>query len=179
MSPHVLWGALKFFACAVPLIMNRVAEEITELNLSAHPEGGIFRVVEEGPVETISSIADPRRIFSHIYFALRSGEVSRLHKLDCYEIIHFYGGSRVFIVELVDAELPPRITILGDNASTGDRRVCYVGLDTWFGAFLEDGGSCALLGCTTVPGYEELIFGDRASLLREYPLCSEMIMLLT
>ena len=159
--------------------MRRVSEEITELHLSPHPEGGTFRVVEEGPVETISLIADPRPIFAHIYYALRSEEVSRLHKLDCYEIIHFYGGSRVFIVELVDAELPPRITILGDNAWTGDSRVYCVGINTWFGSFLEEGGSCALLGCTTVPGFDKLMFADRASLLREYPLCSEMIMLLT
>jgi len=147
--------------------MDSADRYIQALGLSPHPEGGSFRVVLQSERRNAA-----RPTYKHIYYLLRGNEVSRLHRLDCDEVINFYNGYRVCIVELINCSLPPKITLLG-----GEQLSHSVPTGTWFGMFLECDDTYVLLGCTTVPGYEASGFelADRNTLLLEFPYCVDAI----
>ncbi len=69
-----------------------------KLHLEIHPEGGYFKEMYRS-AECISADALPARFKSErsfstvIYFLLKSGQVSRFHRIKSDEQWHFYTGS--------------------------------------------------------------------------------------
>jgi hypothetical protein len=139
--------------------MDKAAELIAKLELRPHPEGGFYR-------ETYRSGAS-----TAIYYLLRAGARSRLHRIQSDELWHFYLGG-----PLVVAEISPDGRAL-ETAIGPDRPQHLVPAGRWFGAYLEAGAEFALVGCTVAPPFrfEALEIGDRARLSSEFPGARDLI----
>ena len=77
------------------------AEElIRELGLLPHPEGGHYRET----YRAARTVDNGRAAATAIYFLLRAGQVSRLHRIDADEGWHHYLGGVLEIFELDEQE---------------------------------------------------------------------------
>ena len=103
-----------------------------------------------------------------IYFLLRPGDFSALHRLDGVELWHHYAGAVVemLLLEPGGAVTRPR---LGDDLAADQRPVVVVAAGTWMAA--ATCGDWSLVGTTMAPGYHEAGFelGNRAKLTEAYP----------
>ncbi|NIW80716.1 MAG: hypothetical protein GWN16_15195 [Calditrichae bacterium] len=166
--------------------MNRNADYwIKKLNLSKHPEGGYFREVYRSPEkiggESLPSRFEGDRVFAtSIYFLLRGGEVSKLHRLKADETWHFYTGSSLTLF-LIDERGKLSQIVLGPDYEKGEVFQTVIPHDCWFGAKVNDPNAYTLVGCTVAPGFE---FGDfelaqRKDLLNRFPQHKNIIEQLT
>jgi len=166
--------------------MKRSAEYwIEELQLQPHVEGGYFRETyraEEGiRKEHLPPRYGSNRPFSTaIYFLLKSGEVSKFHRLRSDEIWHHYDGSPL-ILHVIDLEGLLQRLSLGPSADRGERFQAVVRAGWWLGAEVADPDSYCLAGCTVAPGFDfkDFELGRREELLTAYPAYREIILKLT
>ncbi len=162
--------------------MSRSANDwITSLRLTPHPEGGHFRETyrsTEGVAGTDlpARYGDARAFSTAIYFLLRAGEVSRLHRIKSDEIWHFYAGGPLTIF-LIRPHGGLHETILGTDPDQGQALQAVVEAGTWFGAAPLPGTPYSLVGCTVAPGFEFADFelGDRRQLIRSHPQHTALI----
>ncbi|RIA55153.1 cupin domain-containing protein [Dichotomicrobium thermohalophilum] len=119
---------------------------IAALNLQPHPEGGHFR--ETFRDETGNG---GRALSTAIYYLLRSGEISRWHRVDATEIWHWYAGAPL---ELSQAPVggAPSAQILGNRVTADERPQIVVPAGVWQSA--RSLGDWTLVGCTVAPGFE-------------------------
>ena len=168
--------------------MNHLsADEIIRLlKLRPHPaEGGYFAETYRS-AESIVAGALParygqnRRHGTAIYYLLKPGTFSALHRLKSDEIFHFYLGDPVQMLQLHPDGTGTTLT-LGSAIETGERPQVLVPRGIWQGSHLLPGGELALLGCTVAPGfdYADYEHGDRATLISGYPAYRELIEQLT
>lgn len=118
------------------------ADDIIDmLGLAPHPEGGFYRETFRDP-----HAIDGRSVGTAIYFLLRAGEASRLHRVDAAEIWHHYAGA------------PLKLTVgdkdirLGTDLAAGERPQAVVPAGVWQAA--QSLGVWTLVGCTVAPGFE-------------------------
>ncbi len=165
--------------------MTTAEEWITSLRLEPHPEGGFFREAYRS-TETIEAAALPDRFESSrvhstsIYFLLRAGDVSALHRIKQDEIWYFHDGDRA-IVHRIDSNGRRSSHPLGRDPSAGESLQVVVRSGDWFGAEVSHGGRFALVGCTVAPGFEfeDLEMADRSELTAHFPEHAELIARLT
>ena len=122
------------------------AEEIIRLlELAPHPEGGHYR-------ESFRDAPGPdgRSLSTAIYFLLKSGEISRWHRIDAAEVWHWYAGAPL---ELRIGEDRARSTphSLGPSLSAAQRPQLVVPANAWQSA--RSLGAWTLVGCTVAPGF--------------------------
>ena len=155
----------------------KAKEIIEKLGLERHPEGGWFG-------ETYRSdefLGDRNRnVSTAIYYLLEGEDKSKLHRLKSDEIWHFYAGDSL-VIEGINPDGSHFTKILGSNLDKGEQLQIVVRRDTWFGAYLENGKSFVLLGCTVAPGFnfDDFELGDREILIEKYPQHKELIEKLT
>jgi hypothetical protein len=128
------------------VITATAQEVIAELGMQPHPEGGHF-------VETYRDHpkAGERGVVTSIYFLLKSGEVSRWHRVDAVEIWNWYAGAplKLAIAELEGA--PPKEHLLGSNVLAGARPQAVVPAHAWQSA--RTLGDWTLVGCVVAPAF--------------------------
>ena len=143
------------------------AEEVIE-TLGLIPlaeEGGLVKETYRSSVLTESGEAAGTAIF----YLLRGGSFSHLHRLTGDELYHFYMGDPVKLTELLpDGSVCT--TILGQDVRNGEQLQHLVPAGNWQGSRLKEGG-WALLGTTMCPGYsaEGYEHGDARTLKKAYP----------
>lgn len=143
-------------------------EVIALLGLEPLPhEGGAFRETYRSahrvpnPIET----QDTRAASTQIYYLLRPGESSALHRVRSDEVFHHYLGDPVLQLRIDDASMTfeasdavPRaeLVVIGPDLRAGHRPQMLAPGDVWQGAVLADSPAFgyALLGCTVAPGFE-------------------------
>ena len=161
------------------------AEELIErLQLLKHPEGGWYReTYRSESVISATAISDRflgnRSACTAIYFLLKSGDISALHRIQSDELWHFYTGDSLTVhVITPQGEYYP--LHLGAKLSAGETFQCIVPAGCWFGAELP-GEGYSLVGCTVAPGFDFADFemGNRADLMRQFPEQTEIIHRLT
>jgi hypothetical protein len=148
---------------------------IAQLGLAPHPEGGwyreTYRAVGSIPAEalTASGHGGPRAFSTAIYYLLRSGEVSRLHRLKSDELLHFHAGAPLTL-HLLGPQGGYRGAVLGPDPERGEALQFVVPAGCWFGATVEAPRTFSLVGCTVAPGFEFADFehGCRETLLARY-----------
>src|SRR5208283_3029152 len=86
-----------------------------------------------------------------IYYLLREGEVSLLHRIDAAEIWHFYCGAPLELTIVEDGKSAQR-HVLGTQIEKGERPQIVVPAGAWQGALPL--GAYTLVGCTVAPGFE-------------------------
>lgn len=105
---------------------------------------------------------------SAIYFLLRPGDFSALHRLSGVELWHHYAGAAVemLLLEPGGTVLRPR---LGADLAAGERPVVVVEAGTWMAAGTT--GEWSLVGTTMAPPFDDASFelGDQAALSAAYP----------
>ena len=162
----------------------RTAEEwANALELLPHPEGGWYRETWRA-AETIPHGALPavfggdRSAGTCIYFLLRGGLPSRLHRIASDEIWHWYQGAPLSVHVLGDDGNCQELR-LGPDPSAGQTFQAVVRAGAWFGA--ESQGDWSLCGCTVSPGFDFADFelGDRTDLLARFPSHRELVERLT
>jgi hypothetical protein len=144
---------------------------IARLALTRHPEGGWYRETYRSTerVEAAalpSRFGGPRALSTAIYYLLRAGERSALHRIKSDEVWHHYAGDAVTLW-LLDASGVAREVRLGGD---GEPQV-VIPAGAWYGARVADGGAYALMGGTVAPGFDFADFelADRATLLARWP----------
>jgi uncharacterized protein len=158
---------------------------VRTLRLTPHPEGGHFaetyRSGDRWPADALGGrYAGPRSCATAIYFLLRGGEFSALHRLRSDEMWHFYAGGGATIVMIApDGTL--RVAGIGPEPDRGQVFQVTVPAGTWFGATVDDPSSYTLVGCTVAPGFDfdDFELGLRAQLLADFPRHRQVIERLT
>ena len=142
------------------------ADWITRLELEPHPEGGFFRETYRSTTGVLTP-QGTRAAATHIYFLLRSGECSHLHRIQSDEGWHFYAGSPLVIHQFAEGYSS---TVLGDLEHGRSPFQAVVPAGVWFGAEpLREGYS--LVGCTVSPGFDfkDFELADSDALHKRYP----------
>ena len=147
------------------------------LQLQPHPEGGHYR--EEYRADTDVVVNGVRKsACTSIYFLLKAGEISALHRIASDELWHFYCGSAITI-HCISAAGEYHNIIVGNKPQNGQVFQTCVAAGDWFGATVTNG--YALVGCTVAPGFEftDFAMGSRQELLDIYPQHRSIILRLT
>lgn len=105
---------------------------------------------------------------SGIYFLIRPGDFSTMHRLDAPEIWHHYLGAPAGML-LLRPDGSAAQPILGKDLRNGQRPCVPVPGGVWMGASTL--GEWSLVGTTMAPAWTQDGFqpGDRAALVGEYP----------
>ena len=142
-------------------------EVISVLGLEPLPdEGGMFS----------QHYAD--RHSTAIYFLVRPGDFSALHRLSGAEVYHFYAGAPLQMLLLHHDGQVDR-PVLGSDLTVGQRPSLAVPPGVWQGS--RTTGDWSLVGATMSPGFKEEMFelGNRDSLVAAFPTATDDIALLT
>src|SRR5688572_12232714 len=121
--------------------MSMAQEIIRKLSLQPHPkEGGFFRETYRSwvrlPKEVLPEFYGADRCAgTAIYYLLTPGTFSALHRLQSDEIFHFYAGSPVKMLHLLDHGLGKEI-ILGSDVLADQQPQVIVPRGVWQGSFL-------------------------------------------
>lgn len=155
------------------------------LGLAPHPEGGWFREIYRSAVRVPESALPPsfwgdRAFSTSIFFLLKGGEFSAIHRLKTDEIWHFYEGSPLTL-HLISPDGANSRFHLGPDAAAGQVFQAIIPAGTWFGARAEDDANHSLVGCTMSPGFEseDLELAQREDLLDLFPAHRGIIIRLT
>ena len=133
-------------------MQDRASHLISTLGLQPHPEGGHFREVfrSSHAVQPQDGRAE-RSALTTIYFLLRTGEQSRLHRVSSDEVWHFYEGDPLELVWAGPEDRRVQQVRLGP-VSTGMAPVAVVPAGCWQAA--RSAGSYTLVGCSVGPGFD-------------------------
>jgi predicted cupin superfamily sugar epimerase len=115
---------------------------------------------------------------SAIFFLIRDGDFSAMHRLTGPEIWHFYAGAPVQVLMLFpDGSV--REPMLGSILPAGHRPQVVVPSGVWQGASTT--GAWSLLGTTMAPPYDEEGFelGHAETLEEHFPSAGDRIRELT
>ena len=154
------------------------------LGLVEHPEGGYYRETYRAagrlPGARGGDHPSGRTFSTAIYYLLRSGQVSRMHRLRSDELFHYYCGAP-FVTHVLDPDGRLETLELGPDPERGQVLQARVPAGCWFGSEVPRPDSFALVGCTVAPGFEFADFemGRRSGLLERYPDHREIIERLT
>ncbi len=88
---------------------------------------------------------------SGIYFLLRPGDFSAMHRLNIAELWHHYAGAPVEML-LLDPSGETRRPLLGDDLASGQRPFVGVEAGVWMGAATT--GDWSLVGTTMAPPFD-------------------------
>ncbi|MFZ5894293.1 MAG: cupin domain-containing protein [Myxococcota bacterium] len=156
-------------------------EVIRALELQAHPEGGHYAEVFRSDLR-VNSDAHPgtRCASTAIYFLLKTGDFSALHRVRSDEAWHHYAGDPLELT-LIDGDHADRLR-LGKELTHGERPFAMVRRGVWQAAQpLAGPHGYSLCGCTVAPGFEfeDFALPSRAALLAELPQHRELVIALT
>lgn len=157
--------------------MNAADAIISELELAPHPEGGHYREVYRAALRVgVPSRESDRSAATAIYFLLKTGEVSRFHRVRSDEAWHHYAGNGVELWCLDAAGA--RCFRVGPRLAEGERPFAIVPAGTLQAARpLPGEQGFALAGCTVSPGFEfsDFEMPSRTELVSEYPAHAALI----
>jgi len=148
---------------------------IERLRLREHPEGGFFRETYRSGLRVDrccigSGFDGSRSVSTAIYYLLRTGDVSVLHRIRADEVWHHYAGETLCL-HVLDPSGSCRTLRLGKDVDDGDEPQVVVPAGSWFGAVVRGPSAYALVGCTVSPGFDfnDFEIGKRDDLIRQFP----------
>lgn len=148
---------------------------ISALNLEPHVEGGYFREIYRSPQKIdgkglMWSVEGERPLVTTIYFLLKSGQVSKFHRLKSDEIWFYHYGPPL-IIHMIDPQGNLISRRLGLDIQKLESPQLLVPANTVFGAEVAEDNSFSLVSCMVSPGFD---YGDfelfkSSELVRLYP----------
>jgi uncharacterized protein len=148
---------------------------IAQLGLEPHIEGGYCRELYQNE-HTITDQGYPanfegqRPLSSTIYYLLKSGQVSRFHRLKFDELWFYHYGSPLLIHQIDDkGEL--HSMKLGLGVVKGERPQIWITRETVFAAEVVLADSFSLVSCMVSPGfdYRDFLLFTSNALIQKYP----------
>lgn len=148
---------------------------IEKLALEQHPEGGYYKNTFVSD-ETIDAFDTTRKLYTNIYFLLKSGEVSHFHRLKSDEVWYYHGGSSLTIHVIHENGDYEEIK-LGLNLEAGERPQALVRKNSIFGSSVIEQHTFSLVGCMVSPGFDFADFElfTQEALLKLYPQHEKII----
>ncbi|MBN1951121.1 MAG: cupin domain-containing protein [Bacteroidales bacterium] len=148
---------------------------IQHLNLLPHKEGGFYREVFRSSIG-IEQYHLPigydgsRRIVTSIYYLLRTGDVSKFHRLRSDELWYYHHGSSIRII-IIDREGNKHTKFLGPRIEKAEHLQVLVPAGAIFGAEVIGNNTYGLCGCMVAPGFEFSDFEvfEKEDLIQAYP----------
>lgn len=162
------------------MILPSAEDVIAALELSPHPEGGFYRETFRAAMQVTSALTRADRAASTaIYFLLREGDLSALHRVRSDEAWHHYLGAPLELHTISPTGVHERV-MLGKDLARGERPQYVVPADTWQAARIV-GEGYGLFGCTVAPGFdfEDFSLPTRDELVDLFPELSNTIEALT
>ena len=164
-------------------MMPQIDEQyyITKLGLEPHPEGGFYKstFASEAVISDQKLIRDnkERKLFTSIYFLLRSQDISHFHRLKSDELWYYHGGSSL-TVHVIDENGEYNEMKLGLDLENGERPQVLVRKNTIFGSSVKEENTFSFVGCMVSPGFdfEDFELFKQEELLQTYPQHKEIIM---
>ena len=150
------------------------AKIINILGLRRGYEGVYLKRLYEGRAD-----GQRRAATSALALAAKSAP-SRLHRLDCDELWHFYAGQTIRIYTFDQDGV--RSQALGANLGRGEKPLIAVPQGVIFGAAVDGPDDWCLFGCTCVPGFQPEgceFFAANSPALAPFAGHAELIRLLT
>ncbi|WP_077620475.1 cupin domain-containing protein [Bacillus sinesaloumensis] len=149
---------------------------ISNLGLEPHPEGGFYKQTFISDMVTHTEQDKERRLYTSIYFLLRSQDVSHLHRLQSDELWYYHGGSSL-TVHIIDEKGDYKEVNLGLQLDQGEVPQILVPKHSIFGSSVKDKNTFSLVGCMVSPGFEfeDFELFTQEELLQEYPQHEEVI----
>ncbi len=161
--------------------MTTAESLIQHLNLEPHPEGGFYKEKYRSGITIAAGslpvgFCEERSLSTSIYFLLRSGDISKFHRLRSDEIWYHHQGSSVRLI-LIDSEGVKHTKILGTHIERAEHPQVIIPAGTIFGAEVHGENSYALMSCVVSPGFDFRDFEmfDKEDLLQAYPKHTEVI----
>jgi len=146
-------------------------EYVSGLGMQAHVEGGYCRELFQS-----GQTAGQRPLASSIYYLLKAGQVSKLHRLKSDELWLYHCGTPLLIHQ-IDETGTLSTARLGLAVDQGELPQVLVAGNRIFGAELSDNKGFCLVSCVVSPGFDyrdfELFSGSELS--RLYPQYTELI----
>lgn len=155
--------------------MKNAEYYIKSLEMIPHAEGGYFKE----SFLSADNIRENKKLWSSIYFLLRTGEVSNFHRLKSDELWYYHDGEALTIYMITpEGELITKQ--LGTDIENGESPQVLVPKDYIFGSAMNKDGF-SLVGCMVAPAfeYEEFELFEREYLLSLYPEHKDIILKLT
>ncbi|MBD3887709.1 cupin domain-containing protein [Phormidium tenue FACHB-886] len=151
---------------------DRAAHLISTLGLQPHPEGGHFREIFRSTANVHSQDGrGERSALTTIYFLLRAGEQSRLHRVSSDEVWHFYEGDPLELLWTGSGYKQVQQVRLG-LVSSDTAPVAVVPAGCWQAA--RSTGAYTLVGCSVGPGFDFADFQMLSdSLVADQQLCEQ------
>ena len=148
---------------------------IEKLEMLQHVEGGYFK--ESFLSESLYNT--DKKLWSSIYFLLRTGEVSHFHRLKSDELWYYHAGESLTIY-MITPEGNLITKQLGLNIENGESPQVLVPKGCIFGSAMNNDGF-SLVGCMVSPAFEYKDFElfNRDELLSLYPEHQSIINKLT
>ncbi|WKA49559.1 cupin domain-containing protein [Planococcus liqunii] len=144
---------------------------IEQLGMEPHPEGGFYkRTFESNEMIVTESHSEQRRLYTSIYFLLRSEDISHFHRLKSDELWYFHGGSALS-VHIIDESGRYRVEKLGLDIANGEKPQVLVAKGSIFGSTIEREDAYSLVGCMVAPGFDFADFElfTQNDLLAQFP----------
>ena len=158
---------------------------INHLSLTPHPEGGYFRETYHSPEilppESLPARYSSARVCSTaIYFLLKSGQVSKFHRLKSDEMWFYHAGSSL-TVYVIEPDGTLHKILLGTALDKGEQPQVLIKYGVWFGANVNQENMYTLVSCTVAPGFDfdDFELATQGQLLADYPQHREIIEMLT
>ena len=144
-------------------------EIITQLQLTAHPEGGYYAETYRSSETILNKIGNLRNTSTAIYFLLKDNDVSHLHRIQSDELWFFHQGEPLEILYIQDGKVSS--IVLGNNLLNGEVPQAMIPSNVWFGSKLKNNKGYALVSCTVAPGFDfhDFELAERSQLLKDYP----------
>lgn len=149
---------------------------IDRLQLKQHPEGGWYRETYRSADKHHFAAGNPfdpsRSWVTSIFYLLRQGDRSRLHRIMSDELWFFHTGDPL-TVHIFPREGTPGCFTLGTDPDKGQQLEECAPAGFWFGAEQNGEGTngFSLVSCVVAPGFEfgDLAFAEKTALLRQFP----------
>lgn len=155
--------------------MKNAEYYIKNLEMIPHVEGGYFK--ESFLSE--DNVRENKKLWSSIYFLLRTGEVSNFHRLKSDELWYYHDGEALTIY-MITPEGEFITKQLGTDIENGESPQVLVPKGYIFGSAMNKEGF-SLVGCMVAPAfeYEKFELFEREYLLNLYPKYKDIILKLT
>lgn len=152
---------------------------INKLNLIPHVEGGFYKetVLSEELIKNTDN--KEKKLFSSIYFLLKTGEVSHFHRLKSDEMWYYHSGSSLTIY-MISENGSLIVKELGLDLEKGEEPQILVPKGYIFGSAMNKEGF-SLVGCMVAPAFEFKDFElfSQKELLDKYPSHKDIILKLS
>jgi len=148
---------------------------IQHLKLKPHPEGGFFKEIYRSGTEINKEnlpigFNSSRRLTTSIYYLLRSGDISKMHRLKSDELWYYHSGSALRIY-CIDHEGKKHTRLLGSNFEKTEHYCELIPAGNIFAAEVVDSSGYSLVSCVVSPGFEYQDFElfEKEDLIQAYP----------